>query len=316
MPGAVPKAVQETVCRALLLIGLTVAGCRGGGQVPEEGAVLLRFELADGAPAPDELHLWVYDDGGALWNDVRFPSEGTLPPPQGRDLGTILIQPGAGSTTLRIHARGFTGGSRRLDGTLTVPSGVRSTSLTLELLADLPDDTDGDGVPDPIDDCEAVPNPPRPAAAPPPTAARTRRVDRLGAGRPLQLPPGAACGTDGECAAGFCVDGVCCANACVGPCRSAADQSGAAGVCQPYANGSDPENECSGPPATAPGPAAAAPPPGQQGQRQHLRLAASECKSELLHRRCLLQRGSAPNWPPQLRHRKLPRSSRLQEDGP
>ncbi len=260
-----------------LALVLGLAACRGGGQVPEAGAVLLHFELADGAPPPDELRLWVYDDSGPLWSDVRIPGEGALPPPQGRDLGTILIQPGASSGTLRIHARGFSGGSRRLDGTLKVPADARgSANLTLELLADLPDDTDGDGIPDPIDDCAAVADPAQTGCSRSDGGADsgTDAASDCPGGR-CNLPAGATCGTDGDCAAGFCVDGVCCANACVGPCRSC-NQSGAGGLCQPYSNGSDPDQECSG---TCNGAGACGAAPSGNKDDGSTCGAASECKS-------------------------------------
>ena len=47
-------------------------------------------------------------------------------------------------------------------------------------------------------------------------------------------PVGAACTVAGRCASGFCVDGVCCAEACTGRCQAcsaAKKASGADGVC-------------------------------------------------------------------------------------
>ena len=54
---------------------------------------------------------------------------------------------------------------------------------------------------------------------------------------------GTTCSSASACASGFCVDGVCCENACDGTCVSC-NQSGRAGKCSAYAQGSDPENEC------------------------------------------------------------------------
>jgi hypothetical protein len=48
-------------------------------------------------------------------------------------------------------------------------------------------------------------------------------------------PGGAPCLDNNECASGFCVQGVCCATACQGPCRSCA-LAGTAGVCMPVPN--------------------------------------------------------------------------------
>ncbi len=57
------------------------------------------------------------------------------------------------------------------------------------------------------------------------------------------LPQGSLCGDNSECGSGFCADGVCCTNACTGPCRSC-NQPNNSGVCQGYAAGTDPEVEC------------------------------------------------------------------------
>jgi hypothetical protein len=54
---------------------------------------------------------------------------------------------------------------------------------------------------------------------------------------------GITCSSASDCASGFCVDGVCCENACDGKCVSC-NQANLAGKCSGYAAGSDPENEC------------------------------------------------------------------------
>jgi hypothetical protein len=54
---------------------------------------------------------------------------------------------------------------------------------------------------------------------------------------------GTACSSASTCASGFCVDGVCCESACDGTCVSC-NQSGRAGKCSAYTQGSDPETEC------------------------------------------------------------------------
>jgi hypothetical protein len=54
-------------------------------------------------------------------------------------------------------------------------------------------------------------------------------------------------GNNKECVSGFCVDGVCCADACDGLCRScsaALKQQGADGMCGFIKTGGDPESEC------------------------------------------------------------------------
>ncbi len=66
-----------------------------------------------------------------------------------------------------------------------------------------------------------------------------------GAGRCV-LPEGSACGASGECASGWCVDGVCCASAsCPGPCRSCA-VAGLEGDCALVPRGLDPSQACPG----------------------------------------------------------------------
>jgi hypothetical protein len=54
---------------------------------------------------------------------------------------------------------------------------------------------------------------------------------------------GVACVSDGECAMGFCTDGVCCNERCDDVCASCS-LSGSKGTCSPYAADTDPENEC------------------------------------------------------------------------
>ncbi len=57
---------------------------------------------------------------------------------------------------------------------------------------------------------------------------------------------GAACANQAQCAMGtFCVDGVCCNNACTDTCRRCNDP-GSEGLCVPVASGQDPDGECPG----------------------------------------------------------------------
>jgi hypothetical protein len=61
------------------------------------------------------------------------------------------------------------------------------------------------------------------------------------------LANGTACMEAGECQTGFCVDGVCCDKACNGPCQACSASKkgkGADGLCEPYAAGTDPEDDC------------------------------------------------------------------------
>ena len=141
----------------LLTLGL---GCRSAKSVPEPGAALLHVKCAAGSPSPDELRTWVYDDDGVLWNGMRIPASGPLVKTSDTDLGTVLIQPGAFRGALRVHVRGLAGGTRILDGALSIPS-LAGAGKTYDILLDpaAPTDVDGDDVPDVIDDCPGSSNP-------------------------------------------------------------------------------------------------------------------------------------------------------------
>lgn len=54
---------------------------------------------------------------------------------------------------------------------------------------------------------------------------------------------GVACNANNECASTFCIDNVCCNNACNGTCQSC-NQAGKTGTCSPIPLGTDPGNEC------------------------------------------------------------------------
>ena len=129
------------VCRSRssheLVVALGVVLCVGaaGGchktSEPEAGAVLLELDLAAGAPVPDELRLFIYDDNGVLWQDARVPADGPLSPESATRLGTVLIQPGDAQGTLRIDARGLRAGGLTDEGTLSVPPDVRSPRASM-----------------------------------------------------------------------------------------------------------------------------------------------------------------------------------------
>jgi hypothetical protein len=145
---------------ALALALVLAAGCRNATEQPAAGSLLLDVRLAPGAQMPDELRLSAYDDGGPVWQGARFPSSGAIVPLSATDLGTILLQPGATSGALRIDLRGLLGGALLDEVTLTIPAAsISGGTFEMALSASLPPDGDGDGVPDPIDDCPSVPDP-------------------------------------------------------------------------------------------------------------------------------------------------------------
>jgi hypothetical protein len=70
-----------------------------------------------------------------------------------------------------------------------------------------------------------------------------------GAGSCALLANGAACGVNAECTSNFCVDGVCCNNACgnlCNACTAVKKGSGADGTCGVIAAATDPDSECPG----------------------------------------------------------------------
>ena len=137
-----------------------VAGCHGATEAPEAGALLLRVSLAANAPMPDELRLWLFDANGALWSNARFPAAGALVPESASMLGTILIQPGTTAGNLRLDVRGLRAGAIAEEALATIPPAARAAGVfDVSLSSALPADGDGDGVPDPIDDCPAVADP-------------------------------------------------------------------------------------------------------------------------------------------------------------
>lgn len=186
-PGATAGRTQT---RAFVLVGLTGAllavGCKKATDVPESGALLLRITTPPQAPAPDELRTWVYDAGGSLFANARFPASGALPVPgPNGDIGTILLQPGSSAGALRVHVRGLRAGARVSDAVLVIPADKRGTTIAVALAADAPDDADGDDVPDAIDDCPTADDP-----------AQTGCPDRTDAGGDASADAGADAATD------------------------------------------------------------------------------------------------------------------------
>lgn len=130
----------------LLLVAWTV-DCRSPESVVEPGAVLLQVECDRNGPAPDELRVWAWDDGGSIWDSVRFPSSGSLPRTSGQDLGTILLHPNSIQGSLKVYIRGFAQGVRVGDGTVVIASLTGSSRVFTIILGSST-----------IDDCPMVPS--------------------------------------------------------------------------------------------------------------------------------------------------------------
>ena len=76
----------------------------------------------------------------------------------------------------------------------------------------------------------------------PPVTGSDAPTDMIGNPTP-GLVEGVACRMGSECRSGFCVDGVCCDQACTGTCLSCAVQ-GSVGSCVPADIGTDPRDQC------------------------------------------------------------------------
>jgi hypothetical protein len=292
-----------------VLLAAASPGCGKETKV-EGGALLLELSVAGGVSTPDELRVSVYDDGGTLWKDARVPGAGALVPESATRLGTVLIQPGTTQGGLRVHVRGFVASTRVADGTLAIST---RGQYALQLDVAVPADADGDDVPDAIDDCPAVANSGQggcpgnvdgggdggngdsgdgrggdvgggDVAGGNDGGADVGGADVGGGTDALNCGAGgcnrtigAAC-TDGmQCTSSFCVDGVCCMNACIGPCRSC-NQPNLDGMCQAYGQGADPAGECTGG-ATCNGAGACGPPMGGPKPNGQLCGAGTECTS-------------------------------------
>lgn len=100
-----------------------------------------------------------------------------------------------------------------------------------------------------------------------------------GSGACTPAPNGASCSLGTQCLSGFCVDGVCCNNACSGICEAcsvAKKGSGTQGQCGAIDAGKDPDNECA---ATCDGAGSCAPPPVLLGNGAAC-SAGSQCTSD------------------------------------
>jgi hypothetical protein len=132
-----------------LIFPLMLAAC---DQAPTSVRITLALDPALSAP-PAVVLLSVYDDSGRVINGANVAAGAQLP-------GDVLVLLSSGAGHARAVATGMASSRQTCAawGTVDVTPGSE-VPLALTLSAAPFYDSDGDGVPDPIDNCPAVPNP-------------------------------------------------------------------------------------------------------------------------------------------------------------
>jgi formylglycine-generating enzyme required for sulfatase activity len=146
------RAPRTGTALALVLMGAVVVGC-GGGNDGAGTTLRLAIGLGAGAPHPDYLRLAWLDEHGFIDRERRVPGSGTLKH-EGATLGTLEIALARGNGLRRVLvARGFVGDVAVAEGAVRVDVRGEVVAATLTLTSGLLPDTDGDGIPDVVDDC-------------------------------------------------------------------------------------------------------------------------------------------------------------------
>jgi hypothetical protein len=137
--------------RALILLALV--GCTQ--DAPQDTSIRLRLSMSAGAPAPDKLTISIFDVHHAILQEAQvMPPNGKVTLPG--DL-VVLVRDNAGS--LRIVVSAWTSSLVGRGTALAQPVPKKETAVDMLILAPPGTDTDGDGVPDSVDNCPLVPNP-------------------------------------------------------------------------------------------------------------------------------------------------------------
>jgi hypothetical protein len=245
---------MSTAWRAAVVVA---AACLAAACAPEIPASLQLTVVADdGTPTPDHVRVAVFDDRGIAFAATTF----AVASGASRRLGTVVIFPQhKDAQALRIFAQGTR-------DTMVVSQGTtvgrliagQQSPIQVTLSAAAAPDRDGDGVPDAIDNCPAVPNPQQQDARHDGTGDACRSdaggpdaadgdvgdEDARPPGDASMRSTGAPCSSAIQCETGFCVGDVCCESACTDTCRSCA-LPGRAGQCAPVPAGQvDPRAGC------------------------------------------------------------------------
>jgi hypothetical protein len=121
----------------------------------ETTTILLHITPGDGLPTPESLSLSVFVDEGRVVDGRRLPEEGAPRLPD-----TVVLYPRQSKGQVRMLVVAHAGGAEVGSGTTTVelkPGEQVVARLIIEAVKPL--DSDGDGVPDAIDNCPTVHNP-------------------------------------------------------------------------------------------------------------------------------------------------------------
>ncbi len=131
--------------RLFLLVACAAAACNAAPT-----SVRISLTLASGDPVPEQILLNVFDRRGRVISQADVGSGDALP-------GDVLVLLAPDASSARAVAIGFGGGRALCTGYGAVPVDPGAEAeLALTLSAGAVPDTDGDGVPDPIDDCPSV----------------------------------------------------------------------------------------------------------------------------------------------------------------
>jgi formylglycine-generating enzyme required for sulfatase activity len=149
--------VSERARRLILGALVLLLGCSREEPGPST-RLLLVFQRAAQAPAPQFLRLTWVGDGAVLDDRRRVPASGNLTA-TGTDLGTFEIDVRRAGTQRTIVAEGMVGGNVVAMGAATVKIVANQDNKTLvRLVAGQLADEDGDGIPDQVDNCPALSN--------------------------------------------------------------------------------------------------------------------------------------------------------------